>query len=203
MVAKLVILGADIKIQDRQGLSALHHVIDCNTECGLDVANWLLRNDTDTRAQEFFRRTCVTFAVVLRRNRFLELLLARGAVYTMPDRFHCNVLFIAAAYGDLESLSILGQEGIALQNPNAEDTTGWTPMEMAQWRRDYNTKWADWAFVAPDEDPRKFFEAFEALYQSVEQRSSAMDWTTSADPGSATDVEEEADRHLPGSFPDD
>ena len=202
-VAKLVTFGVDIKSRDLSGFNALHCVIKRDTESGLDVANWLLDNDADTRTQDILSRTPVMLALVLGRNQFLELLLARGADYTLPMQHSRNVLHAAAGRGNLESLCVLQQAGIALQLPNAEDTYGCSPMEIAQWRRDHNTEWSDGLFRAPDENPQKFFDAFEALLHSVEQRSAAMDWTTSSDPVSAIDAEEEADRHLPGSFPDD
>ncbi|MCJ1382884.1 hypothetical protein MMC17_005997 [Xylographa soralifera] len=203
VLVKLVALGADIKTQNCNGYDALQCVIERDSKYGLEIANWLLSNGADTRAQNNNGCTSVMLALIQRKVHFLELLLARGADYTLPDRFNRNVLLNAATCGNLDSLSVPQQAGIALQNPNAKDTFGWTPMKFALRRRDYNTQWTDWGFGVPDEDPEKFFEAFEALYQSIERRSKGMDWKTSSDPVSAADVEEEAHRRLPGSFPND
>ena len=205
VLEKLVALGADINNQDYRQHDALHQLIydGFDPDHHLDVASWLLSNGADKRAQDINGFTHVMSALIYGKVELLELLLARGADYSLPTALNCNVLLVAATCGTLESLSVLQKAEIALQNPNAEDNYGWTPMRIAQWRREHNEEWLDWAYKAPDEDPEKFFEAFKALLQSVQERSEAMDWTSNSDSASAADEEEEAYIHVSGNFPDE
>ncbi|MCJ1388335.1 hypothetical protein MMC18_001181 [Xylographa bjoerkii] len=203
LLAKLMVRGADINVQGAGGYTALHYAIEYNLGCGIEVVNWLAKNGADMRARDRYGRTPAMLALIRHRSRILELLLALGADYTSPTIANINVLHIAAFYGKFNTLRVLQDAEIALQCPESSDTNGFTPMESAQWRKNCNTKWADMFFEVADDNPQRWFEAFEAMYHSVVQRSEAIDWTSSSDSLSATDAEEEACNRLPGSFPDD
>ncbi|MCJ1399992.1 hypothetical protein MMC11_003195 [Xylographa trunciseda] len=203
VLARLLALGADINAQDADCYTPLHVAIENTTRSNAKMINWLIDKGADLDVRDIHGRTPMMLALVHHENNIVELLLARGADYTIADLSNRSVLHFAAIHGDLESLRVLQEAGIVLQDPDTEGTDGWTPMDDARLRRDYNTKWADWAFEVPDKDPQEFYEAFEALYDSVEQRSMSIDWTTSSDSVSVADVEDEAYKQLPGSFPDD
>ena len=71
-----------------------------------------------------------------------------------------------------------------------------------------NAQWSDWSLREPDEDPRKWFDAFETLCRSIENTYKSVN-SLSRDPNECDTVMDnknltldmnEGPRRLPGSY---
>ena len=78
-----------------------------------------------------------------------------------------TMLHLATCWGNLHTLKLLHSAKLKGVFVDGQDMYGWTALRVAQWRRDENTLWSEHELLPPDEDPAKWYAAFEELLNSV------------------------------------
>ena len=118
---------------------------------------------------------------------------------------------MAANYSRPQTLYVLQRAGLYCLNIDLQDHDGWTPMEIAQWRRDDNLDWSNWSNEPVDKDPLKWFRTFKDFIDSV-KAANAFEYYSAFTALANNEIhwDEESAPHshenrpnIPGSFPID
>jgi ankyrin repeat protein len=184
------------------------------------VIPWLLENGCDINCRGSpTGQTSIMYAVFHQKYETLDLLLHRGADYALLHKGQRNIVHYAASYSYLRILEILCQHPLERLYLDAKDVHGWTPLDNARWRRDFNYYWSNWAMKEPDEDPVLWYNAFKALYRHIAE-SQGLDYNWESEEDSEEDSEQDSEQDtedhstdsanteyslrpaIPGSYPD-
>lgn len=179
------------------------------------VIPWLLANGCDINFRCDHSNPPALHAVFERNHEALDQLLLRGADYTLLSKLQRNILHCAASYSDLKILEVLYQHPLERLYLDAKDVHGWTPLDDARWRRDFNYDCSVWANREPDKDPIQWYNAFKALYRHIAESQGLEEYfegriveAMEGDIGddSAETASEEGEEALqptmPGSYPE-
>lgn len=98
---------------------------------------------------------------------FLETLVGFKADIETEDDEGWRPLHIAARYGDIETLILLESAALGYIDTDERNNHGFTAMSDVEWRKDENEQWADLSLQPRDEDPAKWYAAFETLVDSI------------------------------------
>ena len=154
--------GADIESHDTNGCRALHHAVYRRNPAILQL---LLERGANINAVNTLGMTALMLGVMGNAHEALKVLLHDEALECSakkPDGR--SVLDFAAWHGDLETLSILRSSSRQMKKFNLDDSKA---LDIAVWRRDNSEVHAlRWAML-PDKDPRLWYSAFEALWNSI------------------------------------
>lgn len=160
---KLKSLGANFEDKHHPIRSLIIEATVANRE-SCQVIPWLLENGCDINCRGSpTGQTSIMYAVFHQKYETLALLLHRGADYALLQKGQTNIFHYAASYSDLRILEILCQHPLERLYLDAKDVHGWTPLDDARWRRDFNYEWSEWAVQEPDEDPVLWYSAFKTL----------------------------------------
>ena len=176
----LVAAGADIESRSYRGWTPLLIAVYGNRT---QIASYLLRRGANINARDFYGLTAFFCAINNNFHRCLEILLARPDldVHVVDNRGK-NILHYLAIYGDEETIQISRSAKLHWLDATKIDGGGWTAVEYAEWRSQYNEKWSQWALASPDSDPIRWFNAFQELIGDLERRrqdgidDSSSDW---------------------------
>ena len=154
--------GASIESHDMKGCRALHHAVHRNSPT---ILRLLLERGANINAVNTTGITALILGVMDNAHEALKVLLHEDALEcSVTDSDGRSVLDFAAWHGDLETLSILRSSSRQMKKFNLDDSKA---LDIAVWRRDNSEVHAlRWAML-PDKDPRLWYSAFEALWNSI------------------------------------
>ena len=193
--------GASIEDQNNDGRRPLHVAVYCNRPINVQI---LLDRGANINAGDRFGMTALNFGVMCNAHESLRVLLRDEALeFDGKDSRGDCLLDYAAWYGDLETLDLL-QSSRHIKRP---DLSGSKTLGDAVWRRDNNQAWSLRSIATPDKDPRLWYSAFEALWDSIaeaQQRDlegdpEADEWTTEeelTDDAEDSDPDSDSDSHV-------
>ena len=194
--------GADINSSDNYGFTPLHDEIR-RKHSRFGHIEWLIENGANISAQDCIGRNPLLLALKYNRHHSLKLLLNARSDYTLKTSDNESVLHMAALFADIRSVKILQQACLNIRDPQSEDVYHCTPMYLALFRRNNNEGWAYNSDTECDENPEEWFQAFEAMYQDIEQRSHELESNDGNEERAQVDIVDELMKALPGSYPDD
>ena len=153
--------GASIEDQDNDGQRPLHVAVHSNRPINVQI---LLDRGANINAADRFGITALMFGVTYNAHESLRVLLRDEALeFDGKDSHGDCVLYYAACYGDLKTLGLLQSS----RHIKRLDLDGSEDLGYAVWRRDNNQAWSLRTVATPDKDPRFWYSAFEALWDSI------------------------------------
>ena len=179
--------GANIDHVNADGRSALHYAISysddqeilhCLITAGADLecrardplkfaimanriaeATVLLDYGVNIDALDYENDTPLNDSLTYNRDDFTELLLLRGASYTLPNSLGGSILHLAAKFGGLRTIEILFTASLRGINTEATDKKGKTALQLAHER---------------ERKEEGFVENFQALLLDIQARNAAQ-----------------------------
>ena len=145
----LINAGALVQSEDNQSDTPLYFAVAGDR---YDNAAFLLQKGADINHRNRDGQPALFEALLQHNHAILELLLSKGADYTIVDTSGIDILQYTAIYADIESTQILLRTGLRGLDSGRKDRKGRTALEMFRERP-----------VVSDE----FTEVFEQLFQSV------------------------------------
>ncbi|KAK3172849.1 hypothetical protein OEA41_006174 [Lepraria neglecta] len=120
-------------------------------------------------------RTPIDVAIVENSHEALAILLQ----YSNEDgicggMFRDETLYDAAAWADIETLEVMCSGDLHKIDTKAR-FEGWTVIELAEWRRDFNEELSDHHLIPRDYDPWEWYAAFERLVASMSNAQRRLD----------------------------
>lgn len=137
-----------------------------------DAVSWLLAKGANQDARNRLGRTALMVALLQCKYRIFAQLLTPQVNLAARDNNGSSLLHLLAQSADISTLSLLDTKLGGLQvaeqfNVDLRDGDGDTALDMATMRRDGKLHWG-FCPEPPREDPTAWFEAFLALYRSLE-----------------------------------
>ena len=168
--------GAIIEDQEIDGRRPTHQAVYSNRPIDVQI---LLDRGANINAADRSGMTALMVGVMYNAHESLRVLLRDEALEFdgKDSRGNC-VLDYAALHGDLETLDLLQSS----RHIKRLDLNGSKALDYAVWRRDDNQAWSLWVIASPDKDPRLWYSAFEALWDSIiEAQQRALEGDPEAD----------------------
>ena len=169
-----------------------------------------VQNQAGISTRPIYDRTPLMSTPGAKEYKVLRHLLDSGANYTLLDNDQRSILHVAADYGDIECLRVLRQADLRYLCVDSQNKYGYTPMDIATWRKNDNTKWSRWAIRAPDPHPEGWYSEFKNLCTNIKSSQEILQpRSTGTGCGSLGETlndnnrEEYKDCNPPGSFPHD
>jgi hypothetical protein len=155
----LVDYKADVNSRDNDGSTPLHEAARIgypeNVQC-------LLEAGAAIDAVDEYGSTPIDSAIIWNRHVALVLLLQHCDQENLSGKMVSDrTLVNAAFYAEIETLEILCSNLIEAR------IDGKTAVEIAEWRRDFNEEWSNWALLPCDDDPWEWYAAFERFMASI------------------------------------
>lgn len=157
----LLIYGANIETQDENGQTLLHNATVRNHH--LMVVE-LLKKGAHINAVTPLKCTALHLALFNRSHEALSILLDDVNLdYNITDIYGNSLIHYAAYHADIKTLSILRSRGLDKLDRTETDET----KRYAEWRRNFNHRWAS-TFEQPREnDTVEWYTAFEELLEGL------------------------------------
>lgn len=168
MTEMLLSYNSDIESMSNDGRRPLQYAVMANRTRNLSL---LLHRGVNINAVDSDRYTALMDGIFYNSHETVGILLKQKTLeYDGKGYCERTVLHGAALYADLEMIALLESAKLSNIDTMARDMDGDTALDDAVWRRDWNESWSNWALRAPDEDPLKWFSAFEALVDGIVER---------------------------------
>lgn len=159
---------SDIESMDDSGTRPLHYAVMYNRTKNVSL---LLHRGANINSVSSDGHTALMSGVIDNCHEPVGILLEDKTLdYGGKGYWERTVLHWAALYADLEMIALLQSAKWSNIDTMAGDTDGGTALDDAVWRRDCNEEWSNWTVRAADEDPLKWFVAFEALLDGIVER---------------------------------
>ena len=179
----LVGFKADIETEDDEGWRPLHWA--AHKDCPVTLSQ-LLDKGADIHATDMRNRTALHLSVLRNCHKAITVLIEKDACgKSGKSELGHTVLHIAARYGDIETLTLLESAALGHIDIDERNNDGFTAMSDAEWRKDENEQWADLSLQPRDEDPPKWYAAFETLVDSIRKNQRKSSDKDECDDGGA------------------
>lgn len=202
MTEMLLSYNSDIESMSNDGRRPLRYAVRSNRTKNLSL---LLHRGVNINAVDSRGDTALIDGIFYNSHEVMGILLKQKTLeYGGKGYCERTVLHHAALYADLETIALLESANLRNIDTMAREMDGNTALDDAVWRRDWNESWSNWALKAPDEDPLKWFAAFEALLDGIVERQQNLsgeetnedeeeqeDWEENSSDEKATEDEEE------------
>ncbi|KAK3174216.1 hypothetical protein OEA41_001460 [Lepraria neglecta] len=163
----LLQFGANIESKDIYGQRPLHRATIRNHG---PMSAVLLKKGADINATTSAGTTALHLALTSNTNEVLRTLLDNANLdYNVKDVYWGTLLHYAAYYADIETLDILKSkrlEELDIADKNGLED-GYTAMQYASWRKDFNEKWSKALKQPRDDDPVRWYVALQELLDSI------------------------------------
>ena len=148
------------------------------------ILSWLLEQDVDIEARSIHGETALLSCICndlygdIKILGMLESILHKKPNYQARDNHHEGLLHHLARFGSFKVLKLF-HEQVDLSDLEVDQRStsglkrfktsslGKTAIELAEWRRDYQTEWALDTQMNLDPDPQAYFVAFESFIESI------------------------------------
>ena len=168
LTKEMVKAGVNIEWCDKNGNTPL---LRACAENRLFAARNLLECGADINARGRSGHHVLSFAIEWKACEVLSLLLSQPLLDTdAEDALGWDAFIWAAAFSDIRIIQILKNEWPGTVDLRRQSYWG-NALESAQARRDNNALWANEFSCLPDEDPVKWYEAFEDMVNTIQERS--------------------------------
>lgn len=156
--------GANIESHDMDGFTILHTAAYTSRPKCL---TYLLEAGANINAAITGGSTAIDLAIQGNKHEALRVLIAHIRHHSSSGTPYGRLVFVHAAFwGDIETLE--NSKTCAFSDADIKATyNGWTAVELAKWRRDFNEAWSKKCLQPPDEDPQEWYAAFEELLNGV------------------------------------
>lgn len=163
---------ADLDTKDNLGKRQLHEAAEYDYyESVAQLLEWRVEINPKTETG----KTPLLFAIGHNSHRSLQLLLGAHYIDTsVIDAHGQNILNYAARHADTETIDILRSSNLRKVDTENIDSFGYSPLDEAAWRRDYNIGWYRFYGQTPDENPQDQYLHFKTLILEIEDRQDAL-----------------------------
>ena len=143
------------------------------------LLHWMLRKEVDTEVRDSIGETALLHLTSTSSHAETWKILLRGKPdYKAIDVFSEGLLHKMARFGSFEHMEILKQQSdfsdFDVERKSAcairqyqQDKVGKTALELARWRRDCQSEWAEDSIMQLDPDPEAWYAAFESWIKSI------------------------------------
>ena len=167
IIRQMVDLGADIEKRDIIGRTPLAHA---SMNDRSNAVEELLACGASFHARTIHGCTPICFAIIYNCHQTLPILISNLSLqHEIEEDVNWSVFRTAAMFASIQTLNILRTQwptGINLESKlerlSIED--------WAKFRRDCNERWSENACLAPDDDPKAWYEAFLDMVDTIFER---------------------------------
>ena len=158
--------GADVASEDSTGCAVIHFAALHDRPNALA---YLVERGGDINIEDHLGNTPLANAILNQSHRALESLLARKEFDPthIGSLYGGTILHVAAWASGLPALTLLCATTLRRVDVQKKNSSGWTALQIAQFRRDRNETWSQEALQPPDEDPAKWYVAFLEVLDSI------------------------------------
>ena len=176
VIEYLVKAGAHVNVQDKLGISPLQVQVAC---CDVEATKAFLGLGADIDHLDYDGDSALLGSMLRSADDITELLLSRGAKYTVWASHGCSVLHLTALYGGLRTIDILRAARLHDIDPDAVSGQGQTVLQIAQVRTC---------------KPEGFVEKLQELLMDIRVRNTNLQGQPSINPGDNVNVAANARR---------
>ena len=220
--------GASLKRAHGSDRDVIHYAVGYYRP---NILEWLLKKNVDLEARTELGETPLLHFLSCDNGEhpdILEMLLDKDLDCHATDYFGEGLCHYMARWSSLAFLHIISHHRTNLAELDVNrrsccglarfenSISGTTAMELAAWRRDFQSDWSFDNQMDPDPDPQAWFAAFEAWIEGIkaQKKTSAHHIDEANDERAHRDgqgvnlesklgVEEEMLQSVPGKYPDD
>ena len=187
LVAMLLAQGADIEAVDQYGVTPIF----CAMQAGRpSTTAELVRCGANLAHRNLDGETPLMLAIIENIQASVQLLLERGADYTLKDNNNWTILHLAAKFADVKTLRVLSNAKLGRLNVGDEDVSGWTPEDV--FLDDHEN----------DSDYSPLATAFQDLLESIDNAKACAEEPDDA-PAAGKKELERVQYAMPGDWPEE